>query len=313
MKLKILISFLTLLMTTVLPGTSCAAEVLIDYQDGNGPICNAGFRMYRVGEYETEVQDGTISDQLVCLIGEKEELFETDLQEYADRVIDAYAQDHISQGRIYTGYTDDKGILEFKDLEEGCYLLAETEPAEGYRSCAPMIIRIVNQDNLNSYTEQLVLQPKAVSCGSIRLIKHVSGETAEYDRSFHVSVVLNEERDYAFPYITSDGSEGICYSGDELEIRNEEWIRIMDIPAGTEYEVNEKEAGKDGYQTTIINKNSRVEQAHEISIDIYNSREPSVDTGDVFELRAFAVSFISALLMLVIAIYHTAGRIRVRD
>lgn len=118
-----------------------------------------------------------------------------------------------------------------------------------------------------------------VQLGNLRLAKTVTGQAGEQDREFHFTVTLTDALgvplEGRFPYTGS--REGSISSGGEITLKHGESVTLENLPAGTQYLVEEREADQEGYVTTAQGASGEIRDGETAQAQFTNSRDQAPD------------------------------------
>ena len=275
-------------------------KITINYYDDNlrtKPTVDSHWRLYKVGDVtysynETNVDALTITS----LIGGLDISRETKAEEVLNKLeykviseskIEMTGKDVNGQKLVYfDGVTNEDGVIEYKDLEQGVYLGVETQVARYHNRSTPFLISIPNTDETGRISSlEAKIEPKAVLAGDLVISKQLHGNAAEIAYQWTMELTLpegtyhyktNEMKKYGNTY--SKGQEGYCKSGDKIKIYAGEALTIYDIPSGKEYSISEIEANAQGYQTRYERKDGIIEAYKPISVVVHNTKNKDVKT-----------------------------------
>ena len=263
--------------------------LLLVYKDDDIPVVNAEFTFFKVGEISLRTENGkaeNVRSSLITGISSiPEEISGT---QYIDAVHEAYESGSVQSGFSFTAETDESGILFTDKIENGIYLVEETVPAEGYAETSPFLIQYPDISEKGSRV--LSVFPKAVPCGELKITKRVTGDTGEKNRTFHITVELDDYEGEC-GYTQNSGDTGIFRSGDRFSLKAEDSVVITGIPAGTEYYISEEEADSEGYRTTFTAGNGRIAAHCLTEAIVTNDRGSIPDTSDEIETAVYRILF----------------------
>lgn len=169
----------------------------------------------------------------------------------------------------YEKISDQDGKIVFDDLAYGVYLGLEMEAANNHLLTKPFLISLpytVGQDRSDI---ELVIEPKAILAGDLRIIKQLRGNAVDEDEQFVIKVNLPQGR---YHYRYEDGQDGYVQDGDELLISSNNELVIEDVLANQSYKIEEKTANRNGYQTTYDNHEGEILAKNEQVVKIINSK-----------------------------------------
>ena len=259
-----------------------------DNTDGREPISGAEFTCYRIAVPTAEEKGNTLFLNWKPIIrrglGYLAVSRETEAEGIREAVQKAYNGNGSlpEGGRRYIGKTGNDGILEMNHLEAGAYLAVETAPAAGHLASKPFIYTIPAADTdsdgvTRGWKYEAYAEPKPVPCGKLIISKTVRGNGGDQSKLFHFKVTI--AADGAFHFRKSDGNEGEIRSGGTIALSHGQSAVIEMIPAGTEYEVSENEADRDGYQTDSTGSSGRIRKKTEAKAAFVNTKYKSGTTS----------------------------------
>ena len=275
-------------------------KITINYYDDNlrtKPTVDSHWRLYKVGDVTYTYGDKNVDAlTITSLIDGLEISRETKANEVLDKLeykiiteskIEMTGKDVKGQELTYfDGTTDEKGVIEFKDLEQGIYLGVETQAARHHNRSTPFLISIPNTDETGRISSlEATIEPKPVLAGDLVISKQLHGNAAEIAYQWTMELTLpegtyhyktNEMKKYGNTY--SKGQDGYCKSGDKIKIYAGEDLTIYDIPSGKEYSISETEANAQGYQTRYERKDGVIEAYKPISVVVHNTKNKDVKT-----------------------------------
>ena len=148
-------------------------------------------------------------------------------------------------------------LITIEGLPEGTqYLINEQEANEdGYKTDIPGN----NSGMLTDEGEEVIFVNTLNGTVDLEIEKQVTGESPDTDKDWHFDVYLTPpvgvslkdeydcEGDFEGPLTLTDNKDG-SYKG-EVTLKHNQKVTIKDLPEGTRYKVEEREANKDGYIT----------------------------------------------------------------
>ena len=265
---------------------------------------------------------------------------DTDPEKFRDIVQKAYKdkdfvnftdeEKKTTPGMIYSGVTDSSGMLKIEQIEPAAYLLVETKPADHYYASVQALVSIpemaVTEENgQQGWNYDVLIRPKAIPSGDLLISKTVKGNAAEKSRAFHFTIKITsadndkttesarpgvkrkvylDPEELTYRYENSNGTSGTIKSGGMVSIRPSEQVRIMDIPSGASYRVEEEEADSDGYRTTAEHDKGNISRKKTASAEFINARDrnPNVQTGDQIRKYLIAAAGIAVSVFLLLAV-----------
>ncbi|MBR2188723.1 MAG: hypothetical protein IJ860_04865, partial [Eubacterium sp.] len=254
---------------------------IIHYYDGGNqsdPVIGAVFTYYKIADLAQNVTAGSFENGFIPVITKENGKMmpvstDTAADEVAQAVQKAYRDMRAVKGKTYTGKTGKDGKAVTENMEQGLYLAVETKPAENHLPSAPFIFMLPFTSEGGDTWEYLArAEPKPVPCGSLMISKKVTGSAGEKGRAFHFTVSLGAKGSFA--YIRSDGKEGSLKDGDTIELSDGQSVTVNTLPSGTRYEITEKEAGKEGYTTSVRNEKGRIRSKKTVQVVFTNRKDP---------------------------------------
>ncbi|MCU6761024.1 Beta antigen [uncultured Roseburia sp.] len=177
-----------------------------------------------------------------------------------------------------------EGIAEFtlKDQEsrkaEGLpsgtgYRVEEKEAdQEGYQTTAKNAQGAVPE---NGNAEVLFTNAKSIK-GSLTVTKEVAGTHGDTNKEFHFTVIL-DDKTISGRYGDMEFKEGIA----EFTLKDQESRKAEELPSGTGYRVEEKEADQEGYQTTAKNAQGAVPENGNAEVLFINQKDEIPDKPSI--------------------------------
>lgn len=110
--------------------------------------------------------------------------------------------------------------------------------------------------------------------GSLEISKTVEGNSGDKNRAFTFTVTFSAAGSY--PY--SGSRTGEIKSGDGLTLKHGESVFIANLPAGTTYQVTEKEANQDGYVTKVTGDTGTITEAGALKAAFTNTKNVTPET-----------------------------------
>jgi trimeric autotransporter adhesin len=157
---------------------------------------------------------------------------------------------------IRTGRTGADGILTFRVLPDGQYILRETDVPAGYivndvdYSVVVNTLEGVVTSSIGGGTNLLNVQNFLDgTAGNLRVEKNVLGEGADLDKPFSFTLNLIDAPG-TYAYVGVGVPDGTLSSGDRFSLAHGQSITILGIPLDASYEVIEDDYTQDGYTTT---------------------------------------------------------------
>lgn len=131
--------------------------------------------------------------------------------------------------------------------------------------------------------------------GNLTLKKTVKGEFGETNRDFTFIITFSDSKEYSY----SGSKSGTIVSGQSVKLKHNEFITIEGLPYDTEYEIVEKEDGKEGYITQKINSVGIIED-EELVCEFINTRSGIPQTADLSQKTLYTIGLIASGSLLVI-------------
>ena len=168
---------------------------------------------------------------------------------------------------IRRGRTDANGILTFRGIPVGAYILTETLPPQGYAlqqitykvtveaSGDSVVTKIDDKTYQDGFT---VINYPAESVGNLKISKTVDGNQADTNKAFSFSVYLYEsnaansaELSETYEYTGFGVPKGTIKSGDTVELKHGEYITIIGLPKGAGYKIQEIQQTDGEYRVSV--------------------------------------------------------------
>lgn len=216
---------------------------------------------------------------------------------------------------VYKGKTNRKGILTFKNLPKGLYVGIETDPVRwhlastGFFVSAPEAVTEVGKvSGGNSYWNfNIKVEPKPVIAGDLVIGKTVNGAKT-VNGTYHVRINLQDKDVFGdeleYKAILPDGTSSTVKSGDVIEIKKGQKLKIKDVPAGSDYTVEEMEADRNGFDTSYLNQNGKIKAKNKTKVTVVNTKRPlfeRVQTGDT-SLLPYLIVLLAAITAIIVII-----------
>lgn len=185
------------------------------------------------------------------------------------------------------GTTDKNGSLVFDKLEQGVYFGIEVESPDDHNRSTPFLVSIPNTDETGKISSlEATIEPKAVLAGDLVVDKELHGNAAEIAWQWTMELKLPEG---TYHYSTTEmkkngktyskGQEGYAKNGDKIKIYAGETLTIDNLPAGSDYTVNETEANTSGYSTRYENQTGKIVAYKDINVKVHNTKNKDVKTS----------------------------------
>lgn len=120
----------------------------------------------------------------------------------------------------------------------------------------------------------ITILTNTINVGSLAIRKTVSGDQSDPEHEFTFTVLLKDrdgkELEESFNYTGS--KTGMIKSGEKIKLKNREYILIKNLPDGTQYEVTEEEANKNGYTTTATDNQGAIQAGKNSSARFVNQK-----------------------------------------
>ncbi len=325
-------------LLTAVPGVSAQADTgkkvgggsltisYYDSVDGKEPVRGAEFTCMKIAEASERAEGNRLAASLESLIRGKDGGKiavgpETAAEEILPDVLEAY-RGGVPGGLKRAGRTGQDGKCVIGGLDDGVYLAAETDPAEGHLPSGPFLFSIPSASEEGREVRDLSAEPKASPCGELVIAKEVSGNGGDRRKAFTFEIVLGAEGSFRFE--KSDGSSGTIASGGTILLANGQNAVIRGIPAGTVYRVTEREAGQDGYRTDSTGSSGRIGRKVTAKASFINTKYAGYDrvptpgtgettgtsvtgpvrTGDASGVLRWAFAACAALLSAAVVMYR---------
>lgn len=273
---------------------SDVGSITIHYTDDSAqsqPIANSVWRLYRIADITTDVTTSGVNaydiKPLISGLTIDNDTTGKDVLEHIGHRYDTEShlsiEDRSKAGDPLSykeGKTDKNGKMTFDKLSYGVYMGIEVDAADDHVLSAPFLVSVANTDeNGKASKVDITIEPKAIMAGDLKITKTLQGNNTDSTRQWSMQVKLPEGN---YAYDISNGESGTMSSGDVIKIKGGESIQIHNITSGREYAVQELEANKDGYKTTITNGEGKIAFKENKQVDVVNKRDDFawVDTSD---------------------------------
>lgn len=154
---------------------------------------------------------------------------------------------------IKTGITGANGILTFRVIPDGDYILRETDIPTGYSakivdySVKVRTVDGVVTSSIGGKTNSLNVQNFLVgTAGNLEILKTVTGDGADTTKAFDFTLNLTGAPG-EYNYVGNGVSDGTISSGDTISLAHGQSITVLGIPLDATYSVVEKDYAIDGY------------------------------------------------------------------
>lgn len=202
--------------------------------------------------------------------------------------------------QLREGKTDENGILRFGALRPATYILKELAPPNGYKNSPKEYTVTVEEKDPNapdsagkltiiwdgstklgefdkdtpSTTATAITNHPSGAFGDLTIKKIVAGNGGESDKAFDFTVILGTEPDTVYSYTGNGIPGGTMKSGGIISLKGGQSITFYNLPAGTEYSVEEKNYSKDGYDTPAVEgeKSGAIQADQEKAVVFTNTR-----------------------------------------
>jgi len=222
---------------------------------------------------------------------------------------------------VKTDVTGADGVLKFKVIPDGEYVLRETEAPEGYVLSAKAhtltvttvggVVTSSIDGKTGSASNTLEVQNFLEgTVGNLTITKSVAGNRADKEKTFNFTVTF-EGAEGTYEYLGSGIPDGTIQSGDTISLAHGQSITILSLPKDTAYTVTEADYRSEGYRTTsegaegvitadetqtasFTNTKNRVEDDDKKPVEkgtLTITKTVNGDLGDRDRLFTFVVSF----------------------
>lgn len=253
----------------------------IRYFDDNEetiPVGGAEFEVYQIATIGRDITTGEngrylyLDESLVL----DNTMTELDPYDYAETVINAYAKDP-DLGYKRTVMIGADGTATLEEMPPGAYLIRETKAIRYHIKSQPFVVSVPEtNDEGNSWNFNVIANPKQVIAGDLTLEKVLTGGGGDKNDVFTFRITIAEG---TYTCILPDGTKKQVKSGDEFKLKGGEKVTILDVPAGSGYEVMELEANANGYKTTYKDEKGMVPEKTEAHAVVTNFKSPNGNTG----------------------------------
>ena len=265
------------------------------------PVAGAEFEVYQIADIGRDITTGENGaylylDETLILDNSMTDL---DPYDYTDLVLKAYEKNPELgfKGSITIGQN---GTATFTEMPAGAYLIRETKPIRYHIQSQPFVASVpeTNDEGI-SWNFNVVVNPKQVIAGDLTLEKVLSGGGGDKNDVFTFKITITEG---TYTCLLPDGSKRQVKSGDEFKLKGGQKVTILDVPAGTPYEVVELEANANGYKTTYKNEKGSIPEKTEAKAVVTNHKSPDTHTGSginkflPLEIGCGALTLLMALL-----------------
>lgn len=292
-------------------------KITLKYFDDNDykePVVGSKWRLYKVGDITyTNAEESVDGLTITSLIDGLDISTSTTSDDVAKKIdykvvtnskIEASGKDINGKELTYFDATTGKdGQIVWDNLEQGVYLGIELDAVSYHNRSTEFLISIPNTDD-DGATSHLdyTVEPKAVLAGNLKVSKMVHGNDVETTRAWTMTLSLPSGKFY---YESNKGQKGYIEDKGTVSIVHGETVTVYDIPAGTQYQVEEAEANSMGYSTTYDNQKGRMECKKDAIVSVHNTRNKAskdVRTGTGENTMIYAGVGICAVALLAIVI-----------
>lgn len=292
-------------------------KITLKYFDDNKykePVVGSKWRLYKVGDITYTNADETVDGlTITSLIDGLEITSNTTSDDVAKKIdykvvtnskIEASGKDINGKELKYVdAITGKDGTIVWDNLEQGVYLGIEMDAIDYHNRSTEFLISIPNTDSEGKVSSlEATIEPKAVLAGNIKVSKMVHGNNVETTRPWTITLSLPSGRFY---YESNKGQKGYIEDKGTVRIVHGETVTIYDVPAGSQYMVEEAEANTMGYSTTYDNQKGRMECKKDTIVSVHNTRNKDsedVRTGTGEQTMIYAGVGIAAVALLAIVV-----------
>lgn len=220
--------------------------------DTQHPLAGAEFKIWRVftltpgtqvGEYAKFEANAAFDNSLTGVTPDALGNYSTtELQELAGELQAEALRESISEAGA--GTSTDQGLIEFRDLELGYYLVVETKAPDTYVACAPFLVALPTTNEAGTeWVYEVTAQPKNVQIPFEKTIdKTAQGDGVETDGTVKVGDYVPYKIATTFPTYTADYGDVKFKITDTMS----KGLKLINDPAGNaEKSVKVKVNGQD--------------------------------------------------------------------
>lgn len=235
--------------------------------EGPDPVVSAEFTAYKVANF------GNNGEFISVIAGVDDDEFYTegdDPSNILERVEKAYQSGSPEGGAKYTTKTNAEGYSEITGMDLGLYVVVESMPAVSHYESKPFFASLPNVVD-NEWTYTINAEPKSNPGGDLIISKKVEGDGGDKTRAWNFLVTFVN---FTQPvkYMKSTGEQGEVKNGDTVTLKDGENITIKTIPVGVAYSVEELEANKDGYTTSVTTNSTTIKRKSTVTADFVNTK-----------------------------------------
>lgn len=281
---RMLIDMLCILMIASCGTVSAFADTYpcllrIEYLNLSSPLPGVTFRAYYVAEMPHNREYLLTEKFAEANVNLKAKMTNSEWLQ-TERALSAYRR---VRGIIpdYVGHTDMRGVLEFKNIPPGLYLVEGDAAVINQTVFVPQTLCVVvpDRDENNNPVYDVTVTPKfeirnipippppKEGLGNLIVMKTVS-ENGDRTCDWHFTVTLDRPLTGQFGDIYFENGTA------EFTLKHGESLVAKDIPVNTGYKVIEKEADSDGYVTSSIGETGIIYDKETAFADFVNTKEP---------------------------------------
>lgn len=275
-----------------------------DDEEEKIPVAGAEFTIYQIAEFGHDFENNgkyLPLDETVSFIND--ETADIDVSAYEQSVIDLYKKNP-NVGYKGTQTIGEDGKTTFKNIPSGAYLVTETKTMryhirpKSFVASAPEM----NEES-NGWNFDVTCNPKQILAGDLSVTKTVKGKISNKDNTYEFTLTLPEGT-YRAKF--GDGTEGTVVNSQVITLKKNQTAYIYDLPAGSDYDIVEKDANV-GFKTTYTNTKGQI-IAKEEQKAVVNNDSTEADMGTYTFPVLYAMAGVGCLCVLIVLLAKRKSR-----
>lgn len=192
---------------------------------------------------------------------------------------------------IRTGITDSSGVIKFKVIPDGDYLLQETKAPSGYMlegvthslsvsTAGGMVISSIDGKTGEDSNAVVIQNFPEGTAGNLTISKIAAGNMADTTRKFDFTLTLNGAgADGTYSFIGRGVPGGTIKSGDTISLAHGQSITIVGLPKDITYAVTEADYSGDGYSKASTGETGTIAADTAQTAAFTNTKNEAPDPG----------------------------------
>lgn len=277
------------------------AKLTVRYFDDSEetqPVEGAEFTIYRVAKFGYDILAGNSGGYIPLA----DNLFFEDKDDpiaYEKTVISEYEKG-LEEGYKATAAVNAQGEAVFDNIPVGAYLVTETKTMRYHVRSTSFLVSVPEMNETHDgWNFDVKCNPKQILAGDLNVTKKTKGTIGKKDRTY--SIIVHLSADGVYKAKMPDGTDGTVKDGQTVPIKAGQTLYIYDIPAKTEFKVEEKEANGPEFDTKYTNQTGTVVSYGGVGVTVLNDSTRQ-DTGVYGRPAAFAIAGGAALALVILLI-----------